>query len=161
MPHFRYNKKEYNITGIKNSSKEFIKNSLKFGHIYWRNPEWKTSFFAQCHLNRTSSFHAKLKNVINDNIIIYFITHRCDMSNLAFSLTLSVTAWKVSKYGVTSGPYFSVFGQNTEIYFVNLRIQCKHRKNGPEITPYLDTFYAVLLQSVFPGMKALTIFLRH
>ena len=67
----------------------------------------------------------------------------------------------MSKYGVTSGPYFSVFGQNTEVYFVNLRIQCEHRKNGPEITPYLDTFYAVLLQSVFPGMKALTIFLRH
>ena len=32
------------------------------------------------------------------------------------------TAWKVSKYGVFSGPYFPVFGLNTEIYFVNLRI---------------------------------------
>ena len=30
------------------------------------------------------------------------------------------TAWKVSKYGVFSGPYFPVF--------------------GPEKTPYLDTF---------------------
>ena len=28
------------------------------------------------------------------------------------------TAWKVSKYGVISGPYFPVFGLNTEIYFV-------------------------------------------
>ena len=35
------------------------------------------------------------------------------------------TAWKVSKYGVISGPYFPVF--------------------GPEITPYLDTFRAVSL----------------
>ena len=26
------------------------------------------------------------------------------------------TAWKVFKYGVISGPYFSVFGLNTEIY---------------------------------------------
>ena len=26
------------------------------------------------------------------------------------------TAWKVSKYGVTPGPYFPVFGLNTEIY---------------------------------------------
>ena len=33
------------------------------------------------------------------------------------------TAWKVSKYGVISGPYFPVF--------------------GPEITPYLATFDAV------------------
>ena len=32
-------------------------------------------------------------------------------------------AWKVSKYGVISGPYFLVF--------------------GPEITPYFDTFHAV------------------
>ena len=35
------------------------------------------------------------------------------------------TAWKVSKYGVISGP-------NTGKY-------------GPEITPYLDTFHAVLV----------------
>ena len=41
-----------------------------------------------------------------------------------------VTAWKVSKYGVISGPYFPVFGLNTGKY-------------GPEITPYLDTFHAV------------------
>ena len=32
------------------------------------------------------------------------------------------TAWKVSKYGVFSGSYFLVFGLNTEIYEVNLRI---------------------------------------
>ena len=34
-----------------------------------------------------------------------------------------VTAWKVSKYGVISGPYFPVFGS--------------------EITSYLDFFHAV------------------
>ena len=42
------------------------------------------------------------------------------------------TAWKVSKCGVISGPYFPVFSLNTE-------------KNGPEITPYLDTFHAMIL----------------
>ena len=36
----------------------------------------------------------------------------------------------MSKYGVTSGPYFPVFGLNIGKY-------------GPEITPYLDTFHAV------------------
>ena len=41
------------------------------------------------------------------------------------------TAWKVSKYGVISAPYFSVFSPNTGKY-------------GPETTPYLDTFYAVV-----------------
>ena len=41
------------------------------------------------------------------------------------------TAWKVSKYGVFSGPYFPVFGLNKEILY------------GPEKTPHLDTFHAV------------------
>ena len=35
------------------------------------------------------------------------------------------TAWKVSKYGVISGPYFPVF---VLIYSVNLRIQSECRK---------------------------------
>ena len=37
---------------------------------------------------------------------------------------------KMSKYGVDSGPHFSVFGPNTG-------------KNGTEKISYLDTFYAV------------------
>ena len=58
----------------------------------------------------------------------------------------------MSRYGVFSGPYFPVFGLNTEIYTVNLRIQSKYRKYGPEKTPYLDTFHTV---SVF--VKASTL----
>ena len=38
------------------------------------------------------------------------------------------TAWKVFKYGVFSGPYFPVFGLNTEIYSINLRIQPEYTK---------------------------------
>ena len=55
-----------------------------------------------------------------------------------FSLTLSewtlsyflsgFTARKVSKYGVISGPYFPIFGLNTEICGVFLRIQPYYRK---------------------------------
>ena len=33
-----------------------------------------------------------------------------------------------AKYGVLSGPYFTVFGVNTEIYSINLRIQSKYGK---------------------------------
>ena len=33
------------------------------------------------------------------------------------------TAWKMTKHGVISGPYFPAFGLNTERYFVSLRIQ--------------------------------------
>ena len=47
----------------------------------------------------------------------------------------TLTAWKVPKYGVISSPYFPVFGLNTWKY-------------GPEINPYLDTFYGVTLKQI-------------
>ena len=53
------------------------------------------------------------------------------------------TASKVSKYGVFSGPYFPVFGLNTEIYSVNLRIQSEYPKIRIRKNSYLDTFDAV------------------
>ena len=46
-----------------------------------------------------------------------------------------------------SGRYFPVFALNTEIYSVNLRIKSEYRnigKYGPEKTPYLDSFHAVI-----------------
>ena len=49
---------------------------------------------------------------------------------------LVYTAWKVSKYGVFSGPCFPVFSPNAGKY-------------GPEKTPCLDTFHAVLCLLVF------------
>ena len=49
----------------------------------------------------------------------------------------------VHKYGAFSGPYFPVFGLNTEIYGVNSVSSPNTRKFGPEKTPYLDAFYAV------------------
>ena len=42
------------------------------------------------------------------------------------SKQMHLTAQKVAKYGVFSGPYFPVFGLNT--YSVNLRIQSEYRK---------------------------------
>ena len=44
-----------------------------------------------------------------------------------FGLNTERYARKVSKYGVFSGPYFPAFGLNAGKY-------------GPEITPYLDHF---------------------
>ena len=49
------------------------------------------------------------------------------------------TARKMSKYGVISGPYFPVFGLNTETSVFSPNTG----KYGLEITPYLDTFLAV------------------
>ena len=42
----------------------------------------------------------------------------------------------MSKYGDFSGPYFNVFGMNTGKY-------------GPEKSPYLDTFHAVLIKFIY------------
>ena len=42
-------------------------------------------------------------------------------------------------YGVISGPYFPVFGLNTEIYGVISVFSPNTGKYGPETTPYLDT----------------------
>ena len=57
----------------------------------------------------------------------------CDISfNCFFSNQVDThCAWKLPRYGVISGPHFPVFGLNT-------------RKYAPKITPYLDTFYAVV-----------------
>ena len=50
------------------------------------------------------------------------------VSTLKKIQSVGLTAWRVSKYRVISGPYFAVFGLNTEIYFVNLRNQSGCRK---------------------------------
>ena len=44
-----------------------------------------------------------------------------------------------------SGPHFPVFGLNTEIYEVNLRIQYSRGKIRTRKTPNTDTFYTVSL----------------
>ena len=49
------------------------------------------------------------------------------LANIIFSMRETF-----SKYGVISGPGFPVFGLNTGKY-------------EPEISPYLDTFHAVIL----------------
>ena len=54
---------------------------------------------------------------------------------ITFPFLNTLTAWKVSKYGVISGPYFPVFSPNTGKY-------------GTEITPYLDTFHAMSLLEI-------------
>ena len=54
--------------------------------------------------------------------------------------TVTCTAWKVTKYGVISGPYFPAFGLNTSYLSVSSPNVGRY---GPEITPYLDTFQAV------------------
>ena len=51
-----------------NPSKSAV--SYGFGHIYWRHPQWKTSFFAQCWLNH-SIFHWALM-LLTPLIMLHF-----------------------------------------------------------------------------------------
>ena len=75
------------------------------------------------------------------------------LSTLTYFMPL-VTAWKVSKYGVISGPYFPAFGLNTGIYPINSVFSPNTGKYGPEITPYFGTFHAVgLFQYLIKALK--------
>ena len=66
------------------------------------------------------------------------------------------TVWKLSKYDVFSGLYFTEFRLNTEIYFV---LTPNLGKYEPERTPYLETFYAVKITSNKKWVFPLKIFL--
>ena len=80
-----------------------------------------------------------VKNKISYNFLYLALLN----ASTNHKVLLKGTAQKVFKYGVYSGPYFPVFGLNTDMYSVNLRFQSEYRKYLPEKTPYLDTFHAV------------------
>ena len=69
-----------------------------------------------------------ISNIVSQNCSFYSIK------------TEVFTVWSVSKYGVFSGANFLTFALNT-------------RKYGPEKTPYLNTFHAVLAFQVNYFMK--------
>ena len=54
--------------------------------------------------------------------------HKCNCKLICKKISLTSTAWKVSKYGVFSDPYFPVCGLYAEIYSVNLCILSKYEK---------------------------------
>ena len=56
-------------------------------------------------------------NIYIVSLFIYFVREHFASATLVHAL-----CGKVSKYGVFSGPYFPVFGLNTKIYSINLRI---------------------------------------
>ena len=61
---------------------------------------------------------------------------------------LAATAWKVSKYGAFSGPYFPAFGLNTDRYGVSLRIQSECGKTRTR----KNTVFGHFLRSVPTGL---------
>ena len=79
----------------------------------------------------------------NTNIWISWEWKELFRWNHIFHSFWKATAWKESKYRVFSGPYFSIFRLNTEIYGVNLPIQFKHGKILTRKNPILETFCIV------------------
>ena len=82
--------------------------------------------------------------------------------NVRSELEVKYTAGNESKYSVISGPCFPVFGLNTKIYSVNLRIHPNTEKYGPEITPYLDIFtqwYVFMKIKKYRNIRAVSQFL--
>ena len=72
------------------------------------------------------------------------LSRKSKQTLLTRHLEYSFTAWKVSKYGVISGPYFPAFGLITERYELSLRIQSECGKIRTWNNSYLDTFHAVI-----------------
>ena len=58
----------------------------------------------------------------------YCMRYPCKVFIFSIGVCISCTSWKVSEYGVVLEPYFALFGLNTEIYGVNLRIHSECRK---------------------------------
>ena len=73
----------------------------------------------------------------------------CSYTNVWDCFFKFCTAWKVSKCGVFSGPYFRIFWLNTEIYSVNLRIQSEYRKIRTRNNPVLGHFSFIYLLTLF------------
>ena len=75
-------------------------------------------------------------------IIKYSSTHQFCACYFKIKRQHSVKGVRIRSY---SGPYFPVFGVNTERYSVSLLIQSECGKTQTRITPITHTFYAVLM----------------
>ena len=116
---------------------KIIQKIIIWGNIFLLILLWVDIFIASIVLKPITIFLCQFSPGVLENFavttIIFFIA----------------TAWKVSKYGVFSGPYFPAFGLNTERYSVSLRIAPNAKKYGPEKTSILGHFSCSALLSLF------------
>ena len=116
------------FTSIKN--KLFHRYSLNILSRFRKEDHSKSEFIW---MGRGSLLKSKQKQTgagecISHSVEIQFKYCLSLQNDLELLSPLIHTAWKVSKYGVISDPYFLVFRSNTEIYEIILRIQSKCRK---------------------------------
>ena len=94
------------ITLLKKKSRHILF-SRKFWEIF------KNTFSTENLRTTASRYKIIWLSQQKDFYIMTFVA--CRSTLILRSLWYTVTAWKVSKYGVFSGPYFLVFELNTEI----------------------------------------------
>ena len=71
----------------------------------------------------------------------YRVYHDPIKSKLIHQQVWLYTAWKMFEYGFFFGPYFPIFGQNTEVFPVSFRSQFKHGKIRPRKKLHVWTFF--------------------
>ena len=100
---------------------------------YLRHETVKYEFWTYFLLHQCWGKKGFIKNVFFLFNVRLYCNNR-NSSNIIVLREVLGAAWKVTKYGFISAPSFPLFGFNTEIYSVNLRIQSEYRKiNNPII----------------------------
>ena len=109
----------------------FVSLCSSFFGISWQNKKFSGSQYYYLKTFSQTKNLPKPANTLHPQIRIWYLgILPCKIS----------TVWNVSKYGVFSSPYFPAFGLNAGKY-------------GPEKTPQLDTFHAVLISIALLVLK--------
>ena len=106
---------------------------LSIFYGFWSSPSASTPFlWKSVKFRWDSMFFSKVFSIKMFLLYVLFSMKHFSLLSVKLTrnncLTLIIRlTWKVSKYGVIFGPYFPVFGLNTEIYSVNVRIHSEYR----------------------------------
>ena len=102
-----------------------------------------------------SSLSVSFCNFINYVMLLWsFLNSIFELVCLFLFLGKYNTAWKESKYGVISGPYFPAFGLKTKRYFVSLGIQSKCGKIRTRNNPVFGRFSRSAIDILLDQIKA-------
>ena len=121
-----------------------------------------------------SLFSIKLQKLLKNTFfyrtpLVAGCTIKSTKGNMGLGVILTIgsilTTWhtrKLSKYGVTSGPYFPVFGLNMERYSMSLRIQSEYRKKRIRSNSVFGHFsWGACISINLPYMPVYEILLLH
>ena len=103
--------------------------------VFYKKKETLAQVFVSCEFCEISKNTFSYRTPLAAAFVILFQWKTQVLTNIRpsrlFKFSATYAAWKLSKYGIISGPGFHVFRPNAGKY-------------ETVITPYLDTFYAVI-----------------